>query len=126
LETDNAGITGDQVFAAYAGIVTKRHTVEPMDRTREALRDYFEAINALNRGYYPLIEGHSEPIEEDTQVICFPWAVTGIRSHPDRMITDGSVSMEKVGLGEVKTPWVAQQNAAIQFVSGLPYDDFPT
>lgn len=88
--------------------------------------DYFNMINDFNLSFYQLFESSLPPLtRQSTEVFTQPRvACMRLLGNPDVIITDGTDSMEKVGCGEIKTPWVLRPDAIQDLFQRIPFDNF--
>jgi hypothetical protein len=89
-----------------------------------ALGDYFDMVNDFNLSYSPYLEPQNPLLTGDVQIYTSPLAGLRVLSNPDVVITDGTAQMSKVGLGEIKAPWVVTSSAIKRFVTQLPMSHF--
>ena len=92
--------------------------------TCQVLRHFYQMVNHFNLDYYQFLQlGASWPLLS-TEVYAYPLTAIGVSSNPDAVITNGQPAMVKVGVGEVKPPWVVQRNSISVFLGNLPYLNF--
>lgn len=84
--------------------------------------DFFDTINEFNYDVQGIIHAGEPPFDDSVRVIATPTAGLGVYSHPDQVITDGSAFEIKVGLGEIKPPWVLKTAGALAFTARLPFN----
>jgi len=130
-EMANRGLC-TSLFAERAGFKTQAalagwlggQTIRDENTAAVALGDYFDMVNDFNLSFSPYLEPQTSPLTGDVQVYTSPLAGFRVLSNPDVVITDGTLQMSKVGLGEVKAPWVVTSSAIKRFVTQLPFSHF--
>jgi hypothetical protein len=105
------------------GMLFGDHLRHEGDTTR-SLHEYFNMVNDFNLSFYQLLEPDLPPIPPYTDVITAPTVSLNVVSKADMVITDGSYEMKKVGLGEIKPPWVVQRGGIVNFMNRLPISHF--
>jgi hypothetical protein len=80
--------------------------------------------NKFNYNVRQILHPHDHAISDATRVIAVPTVGLGVYSNPDRVICDGSSRELKVGIGEIKAPWVLETAGAMAFVNRLPIEHF--
>jgi hypothetical protein len=98
--------------------------IRNQETAKFALLDYFEMVNDFNISYKPYLAPQDPPLAADTQVYTSVLAGFRVISNPDVAITDGTVQMGKVGLGEINAPWVVTGAAIKRFITRLPLSHF--
>jgi hypothetical protein len=86
--------------------------------------DFFKSVNKFNYNVRHILHPHDHAISDATRVIAVPTVGLGVYSNPDRVICDGSSRELKVGIGEIKAPWVLETAGAMAFVNRLPIEHF--
>ena len=101
----------------FAGGRTGNYTVGELftevirggEDARRSMHDFYKMVNAFNLDYRRIIERNDRrPLYPHNEVYALPVAALNVFSSPDAVITDGSIDMNKVGLGEVKPPWIVR------------------
>lgn len=120
---------GGPVFERHAGRFTAQYTTFPFGSpsrvnsehsTRANLQVYFDMVNQFDIDFYSLTraECHDRPT---CDVYTAATAQLGAVAAPDMLILDGCPNpVYTVGVGQVKTLWVAPKVAAMDFMSRLP------
>src|SRR5271154_6117595 len=86
--------------------------------------DFFKSVNKFNYNVRHILHPHDQAISDATRVIAVPTVGLGVYSNPDGVICDGSSRELKVGIGEIKAPWVLETAGAMAFVNRLPIEHF--
>lgn len=124
---------GGSRFEAFAKEATRIFTtgdffpevIRAEEETRQSLRQFFQMINNFNLDYYQFLHPGAPYPNRETEVYAYPLSSLGVYSNPDVVITNGQPAMNKVGLGEVKAPWVVIYDPHVRdFMAGLPYHNF--
>ena len=90
--------------------------------TTSLFYDFFNTVNDFNYDLQHILHAGEPPVSESVRVIATPTAGLGVFSHPDQVITDGSAYEKKIGLGEIKPPWVLKTSGALEFANRLPFN----
>ena len=123
---------GGHRFPALARMYTQEYTTgrllpciirDETDASR-SLSTFFDIVNYFNHDFYRYLEPDLPLPEPDTQIYARPLVTFGVTSFPDIVITDGSVDMNEVGLGEIKPPWVVTFASMSNFMGRLPFANF--
>jgi hypothetical protein len=124
---------GGPWFEQFASGRTRNYTVGELftevirgeEDTRRSMHDFYKVVDAFNLDYRRIIERNDRrPLYPHNEVYALPVAAINVFSSPDIVITDGSIDMIKVGLGEVKPPWIVRDTITTQFMNRLPIHDF--
>ena len=94
------------------------------DTTDSSRWHFFTAVDFFNFDAHHLLDPYEPVISPRIQVIASPTAGMGVFGRPDVVICDGTRNEMKVGLGEVKPPWVVRTSAVQAFLNRLRIDHF--
>ena len=97
------------------------------DDARVSLRfEFFRLVNQFNSDFRPLIDPANPTISRTTRICESAIGAWDIWSNCD-VVTDGTDRMNKVALGEVKTPWVIKKSQYQSFINyRMPIANFGT
>ena len=125
---------GDPNFAALASPITqdfllgipRPRVIQSESDARTSLEiEFFDLVNQFNLDFRPLLDPENPRLHPGTRV-CQPTITPmGVWSRSDIVVTDGSGRMNKVALGEIKTPWVIKKTQYQSFIRDrMPIADF--
>lgn len=123
---------GGAQFEVLAKAHTRHYTVGALlpevirdeQSSRRTLEHFYSMVNHFHLDFHGALYPCLQQPRENTEVYANAGSVVQVRSNPDIVITDGTDNMLKVGLGEVRSPWILTRRSIVHFMSRLPFTHF--